>query len=113
MMVSQPTSPSLFMGEELLRLGAGEKHQQQQAKPVNKAEDFTAMLDGVGEMSNCRHAAKQRRAKHDAGSDFTHDLRLAQAHEEIAQQLRQANQKQKYAQDGCEIGIRHEGCPAA
>ena len=41
-----------------------------------------------------RQPAKQRRTQHDARQDFTDHLGLTKLHEQIAQQLGQANEQQ-------------------
>ncbi|OIN34659.1 hypothetical protein A3649_04290 [Mycobacterium ulcerans] len=61
-------------GEQLLHLGAGQKHQQQQAKPVDKGQDVAAVFDGVDDVLHEWQASQQCRPQHDAGQNLSHYL---------------------------------------
>ena len=86
---------AFFAAEQLARFRARKKHQQQQAEPINKAQDVPLMLGRVRKPRGEGKPAQQRGAEHDSGKNLANHSRLAQLDEKIAQQLSRRDQKQK------------------
>ena len=76
-----PHGATLTATEQLLHLGAGHKHQQEQAEPIDERQNVARMPGGVKEMIHERQPAKQRWAQHDASQDFTDHLGLTESDE--------------------------------
>jgi hypothetical protein len=91
----------------LLGFRAGQKHQEQQAEPVNKVEDISLMLRAIDQVREERQTAEQCRAENDAGQNFADNFRLPQLNEQIPEQVGKSNQEKKNEQNGCQRGIRH------
>lgn len=67
----EPThGPALAPAEQLLHLGAGDEHQQQEPEPVDETEDLAIVPGGAHEVLDERQPAQQRRTECDAGQDL-------------------------------------------
>jgi hypothetical protein len=90
-----PDGSALTATEQLLHLRAGHKHQQEKAEPIDERQNVARVPGGVKEMVHEGQPAKQRRPQHDAGQDLADHLGLTKSDEQIAQQLRQADEQQQ------------------
>jgi hypothetical protein len=66
----------LFPREQLLRLRAGKKHQQQQPEPVHKVKNISLVLRPIHDVRNGGHTAKEGGSENNSRQDLAHHLRL-------------------------------------
>jgi hypothetical protein len=83
----------LIAREELLRLGAGKEHEQQQSQPVNEIEDIALMPGALKEAGGPWQASDERIAENNAGQYFADNLWLRHFYEQPAEELSKGNQK--------------------
>jgi len=80
----------------MLRFGPRQKHQQQQAEPIDEVQNVSLMLGGLHQARREWQSAQERRTEHDTGRNLAYDPRLAQFYKEIAEQLGQAYQQKEH-----------------
>ncbi len=97
----------LAPAEQLLDFSAGDEHQQQEAEPVDEAEDVAVVPGGADDVLDERQPAEQCRPQDDTGQNFAHHFGLTHLHEQIAQQLGQADEQKQNQYDRGQLGIRH------
>ena len=83
-------------------LGSREEHQEKQPEPIDEAKNLGV---GGGEVRDGGQASKECGAEYNPGKDFSDDARLAQAGEEVAQQLRKSDEEQKDEKNRGQAGV--------
>jgi hypothetical protein len=79
----------------LLRFRAGKEHEQEQTEPVNEVQNIALVFGALNEAGRKWEPSDERVAKNDSCKYFSDDLRLPDFHEQPAQELSEANQKQE------------------
>src|SRR6185312_3285869 len=98
---------ALVAGEKLLCFGSSQKHEQQQAQPVDKVQYVALSFCALNKVGNRRQPPKDGIAENHSGKDFAHDFRLAHFNEQPPQKLSEADKKQKKNDDLSQIRIGH------